>query len=146
MPLGLIFALWGIILASRGIVLGAPGFHFQHSDASQDAFLGLGSNFAENIKIVQKSKFSCGFSLLSGIWRTSKSMKNHEKSTQDCFGTPENHPGWEGLAGLARSVALEKENKGQKGVATLIKLATTVRAQATGKGREGVNPFPGFLG
>ena len=62
-------------------------------------------------------------------------MKNHEKSTQDCFGTPENHPGWEGLAGLARSVALEKENKGQKGVAALIELATTVRAQATGKGR-----------
>ena len=76
-------------------------------------------------------------------------MKNHEKSTLDCFGTPENHPGWEGLAalaGLARSVALEKENKGQKGVAALIELATTVRAQATGKGREGVNPFPGFLG
>ena len=70
-------------------------------------------------------------------------MKNHEKSTLECFGTPENHPGWEGLAGLARSVALEKENKGQKGVATLIGLATAVRAQATGKGREGVNPFPG---
>ena len=73
-------------------------------------------------------------------------MKNHEKSTQDCFGTPENHPGWEGLAGLARSVALGKENKGQQGAPTLIGLATTPRAQATGKGREGVNPFPGFLG
>ena len=69
-------------------------------------------------------------------------MKNHEKSTQDCFGTPENHPGWEGLAGLARSVVLGKENKGQQGVPTLIGLATAVRAQTTGKGREEVNPFP----
>ena len=73
-------------------------------------------------------------------------MKNHKKSTLECFGTPENHPGWEGLAGLARSVALGKENKGQQGVPTLIGLATAPRAQATGKGREGVNPFPGFLG
>ena len=43
-------------------------------------------------------------------------------------------------------MALGKENRGQSGVPALIELATAARAQATGKGREGVNPFPGFLG
>ena len=109
--------------------------------------LGFGSNFAENIKIVQKPKFSYGFSLFSGIWRTSKSMKNHKKSTLECFGTPENHPGWEGLAGLARSVALGKENIGQRPIPTLIKLATIIRAQATGKTHPYMwgNPLPPAL-
>ena len=60
-------------------------------------------------------------------------MKNQKRSTLDRFGTPENHPGWEGLAGLARSVALGKENKGQRPIPALIKLATIIRAQATGK-------------
>ena len=39
------------------------------------------------------------------------------------------------MAGLARSVALGKENKGQRFIPTLIGLATGGRAQATGKGR-----------
>ena len=39
-------------------------------------------------------------------------------------------------------MAAERESKGHKIKIVLIKLATAPRPQATGKGREGVNPFP----
>ena len=110
-PLGLILDLPGIILVPWRAVLGGPGLHFEGPGAPHGHFFGCGSDFAENTKIMQKPRFSFGFSMISGAWRASKAMKNLKKSSPECLGTLKNRPGWAGLSGLAAQVA----NMGQMG-------------------------------
>ena len=75
-------------------------------------FFCSGSDFGENTEIIQKPRFSYGFSMISGDRRASKSLKNLKKSTPECLGRPKSRPGWAGLARLAAQVA----NVGPMGV------------------------------
>ena len=77
------------------------------------AFCRFCSNSAEYMKTIEKPRFSYGFSMISGVRRASKSMKNLKKSSPECFGTPENRPGWAGLAG---EVAAELANGGPNSI------------------------------
>ena len=58
------------------------------------------------MKTIEKPRFSYGFSVISKVWRVSKSMKNAKKSSPECFGTPKNRAGWAGLARWAAQVAI----------------------------------------
>ena len=95
---------FGTLLGTQAAILRAPG-------RPMATFFRFGSDFAENMKIIEKPRFSYGFSMISGVRRASKSMKNLKKSSPECLGTPKNQPGWAGLSGLAAQVA----NMGQMG-------------------------------
>ena len=56
------------------------------------------------MKIAKKPVFSQGFSMNSGGSKAPESMNNPKILSPECFGTPENRPGWAGLIGLAGEV------------------------------------------
>ena len=85
--------------------------------------------------------------MISRVRRVSKSMNNLKKWNPECFGTQKNPPGWAGLAGMARWVAVGRENRGQKALKNEMRdsnSATTPRVWATGKTHPNVwgEPLP----
>ena len=89
-----------------GARLGSPQVSILRIPARPMAiFLGFGRDFAQNVEIIQKPWFSHGFSMISGLGRTSKSMKNMKKSSPESFGPPKNRQRRAGSAGMAAQVA-----------------------------------------